>query len=652
MDSEDRAPARKTSRPRHDLFSDNSDFSDVSFQDSKMEEMRNLGISRHLLSATPSPSRFPKRSQMRAGKHVLPEESPVLGSRPWLSSGAPPTPASRARADAALTRLAQIETRILSRRARAGLPPSEVGAGANDDSLPEEAEETPPRGTAAVPPRNTGSAPQKHARELPAPASRGRYGAGSRFLKKKELPAVNIPTAVQLGKGRSFPAPKEKEPTRTFDSPDSDGEEMKVLLGSLTESSREKENQGFTSTKVSKRKRTKRFSKDDSMLTLPGEELFSPRLSGTPQLPTPPSSGRTLSDSGSRTPSPPTRDPGSLASDPGTRSRSPSTRGRTPPGSSPGWSEAVPSGAEASEAASDSLEDFRINIFSLDDLPPAASESPDLEQQEESAQRGKPSPPGSRAEAPARPGAPGRAQARSMAVAAKATSAGQGGPPTKSEVSELLSGESAASRTSASGDSAASTVSSEQSEDFEGSPSPTTSEPAGCCQAPPARSLGASSELTSSLERDAPRLPPQPDRRWAQEVIRVIVKEKAVQTPEPAFCSQWTRAAGPAALNPAPEGTYADPTPVTSHVVSADAIEALTTYSPAAFALHDLLRQQLSLTRQFLEASRQLHGSVLRALDEDSFHYHSLEEAKEFIRHHRPAPLTLEDALEQVREEP
>ncbi|XP_076978105.1 uncharacterized protein C19orf44 homolog isoform X5 [Tamandua tetradactyla] len=599
------APARKTSRPRHDLFSDNSDFSDVSFQDSKMEEMRNLGISRHLLSATPSPSRFPKRSQMRAGKHVLPEESPVLGSRPWLSSGAPPTPASRARADAALTRLAQIETRILSRRARAGLPPSEVGAGANDDSLPEEAEETPPRGTAAVPPRNTGSAPQKHARELPAPASRG-----------------------------------------------SDGEEMKVLLGSLTESSREKENQGFTSTKVSKRKRTKRFSKDDSMLTLPGEELFSPRLSGTPQLPTPPSSGRTLSDSGSRTPSPPTRDPGSLASDPGTRSRSPSTRGRTPPGSSPGWSEAVPSGAEASEAASDSLEDFRINIFSLDDLPPAASESPDLEQQEESAQRGKPSPPGSRAEAPARPGAPGRAQARSMAVAAKATSAGQGGPPTKSEVSELLSGESAASRTSASGDSAASTVSSEQSEDFEGSPSPTTSEPAGCCQAPPARSLGASSELTSSLERDAPRLPPQPDRRWAQEVIRVIVKEKAVQTPEPAFCSQWTRAAGPAALNPAPEGTYADPTPVTSHVVSADAIEALTTYSPAAFALHDLLRQQLSLTRQFLEASRQLHGSVLRALDEDSFHYHSLEEAKEFIRHHRPAPLTLEDALEQVREEP
>ncbi|ELW67090.1 hypothetical protein TREES_T100006411 [Tupaia chinensis] len=240
---------------------------------------------------------------------------------------------------------------------------------------------------------------------------------------------------------------------------------------------------------------------------------------------------------------------------------------------------------------------------------------------------------------------------RSAASRGKATS--------DSEVSEQLSASSASAAQQASPTSSrpssearmVSTVSSAYSDDFENSVSQSASEPTARSGASRDRTPGPS-EPSSSLRSSLVTPTPRASRKWGRDRRRrVTVKETAVQTPDPAFAYQWAAGAGVAAIGPALGAAYVDPVPIASHVISADAIEALTAYSPAVLALNDLLKQQLSLTQQFIQSSRHLHVALLQSLDGEAFHYHTLEEAKEYIRRHRPAPLTMEDALEEVRKE-
>lgn len=252
---------RKTSRPAHSSF---SDLSDISLEDSKLEDIRNLEVGRSLTQAASGQSRFLKRNQTTGEKHLNLKEDAVLGRGTRQTLGRPLTTASKIRASAALMKLAQIETKIRSRQsARPGLSDAEWDPGLCEDSLAERGPRITPRATSGPASLHTHRTFQKQAREPPSPQSSVQSGQASRFLKKKAPPVGNAAAEAYVGKERNRQTPRQKEPARKLDSPDSDEEEMKELLGSLMESSREKEtsmDQSFTSTKVSEKERVKPFT--------------------------------------------------------------------------------------------------------------------------------------------------------------------------------------------------------------------------------------------------------------------------------------------------------------------------------------------------------------------------------------------------------
>lgn len=183
------------------------------------------------------------------------------------------------------------------------------------------------------------------------------------------------------------------------------------------------------------------------------------------------------------------------------------------------------------------------------------------------------------------------------------------------------------------------TLNSEYSEDFEGSLSTADGESvegrAESCTRSGALASSASSLLVA--------------RGQHSRGHRVAVTETAVQTAELPFTPCWAKANPSAGLTPPVGTSYFDPVPVASHLISMDAVEALSTYSPSALALHALCKQHVMLTQQFVENLHHLHTALVESLEHEKFHYHTLEEAKEYIKNHKPPPLTLEQALEEIR---
>ncbi|XP_018525306.1 uncharacterized protein C19orf44 homolog [Lates calcarifer] len=130
---------------------------------------------------------------------------------------------------------------------------------------------------------------------------------------------------------------------------------------------------------------------------------------------------------------------------------------------------------------------------------------------------------------------------------------------------------------------------------------------------------------------------------------RKVLKEAAVQTQPDTMAYTWST--GMATFEPLLSMTYMNPTPVVAHTLSAETVEALCNFNPAIFVLNEMLKQQLAMTRRFIESSRHLHSSLVQSLEPPNYRYTTLEDTKEYIHKHRSPKLTMEEALEEVLQE-
>ncbi|XP_071119065.1 uncharacterized protein C19orf44-like isoform X1 [Haliotis cracherodii] len=149
---------------------------------------------------------------------------------------------------------------------------------------------------------------------------------------------------------------------------------------------------------------------------------------------------------------------------------------------------------------------------------------------------------------------------------------------------------------------------------------------------------------TQSYTKSRQDQPPRESRKETKNV--------EIQTPsDPGLNYRWNlMSSGLAISGPGLGLGFVDPTPIASHVVSADSLEAMTSYSPCMLALHDLMKQQLALTQNFLETQRRMYESSTSML-EDSYKYTTLEDTQEYIRKHRKPRLTFKKALKMVSRE-
>ncbi|XP_028569597.2 uncharacterized protein C19orf44 homolog isoform X1 [Podarcis muralis] len=303
-------------------------------------------------------------------------------------------------------------------------------------------------------------------------------------------------------------------------------------------------------------------------------------------------------------------------------------------------------GGPSDDDSSSSSSDFRVNVLSLDDLAPAAASQTEVSGDAPAMPTESKEDLGAFAavsQSPFKAQSPPRREAASLEEEEEEEEEREDDDPGDTEISERLNSTSAGSSHPEEEDEEEeeeeeNPTSAEYSEDFESSAAsgeqPSSRDPLGA---------GAPSEHPASSSLTCP----PGGARATCLPARVLVKDAAVQTGRSSLAYCWLQGDAPAALGEA--GSLLETPPIASHVVSLETLEALTTYSPAVFALNELLKQNVLLIRQFADTTRQLHASWVASLEEQrGFHYHTLEEAKEYIERHKPPPLTVEEALREL----
>ncbi|KAL8584634.1 hypothetical protein ACOMHN_002363 [Nucella lapillus] len=157
-------------------------------------------------------------------------------------------------------------------------------------------------------------------------------------------------------------------------------------------------------------------------------------------------------------------------------------------------------------------------------------------------------------------------------------------------------------------------------------------------------------EQQSPSSNESPRGRGGMGKRGEKKVV-VETHSVEIQTAAPAGLHyQWLSQTGVSVMGPSLGLGSVDPTPIAATVINPDALEALTAYSPATLAIHDMLKQQVELIKQFAQAHERLYHALSDSNVPD-YKYTTLEGTKAFIRKHRKPRLTMKQALKMVEQE-
>ncbi|XP_009585615.1 PREDICTED: uncharacterized protein C19orf44 homolog, partial [Fulmarus glacialis] len=547
-----------------------------------------------------------------------------------------PGSASHTRSSSALRKVAQLESKIMNRKKQMELQKTDLGQKPLDEE------------------------------SFSSASSHEHSARGKKYLKNYATASGNMTLSNACSKEEeSIQSPKKNVMVKQQLDLDSDEEEMRQLMESSLEFSRGNENQSVVASD-SKRGGKSKTRVSSGMPPLSHKEISLTEVSKTSSFHSEDSEKNVFGRVNSPTPSPAGRN---LSVQHNTRSQSLSSSmkdntvkitlpriGNTKQSQISlesdrseikSLDELFSKAADAEDSISSSSNDFRLNILTLDDLAPnITSETGELKQKGTDIQITQESNRNKKKDT---------FLVEKDQVSLKMTSAVTGvndasegdieKTVTEAEISEHLSGVSADFPRHKQDyfDHDERTVNSEYSEDFERSLSTTDGESVSKMSEEHSESCTYSGKHPSSASS------PLFTRERHDRIHRVTVKERAVQTADPPFTYCWSKTNASAALDPPVGNSYIDPVPIASHVISMDAVEALTAYSPSVLVLNAMLKQHLVLTQQFVENIHHLHVSLVESLENEKFHYHTLEEAKEYIKNHKSPPLTIEQAREEIR---